>query len=47
MKGKLTDRIRIQHIFDAISEVETYLNGVTFENFLLNSEKRFVSIKQI
>jgi len=26
MKGELTDKIRIQHILDAISETEVYLN---------------------
>ena len=47
MKGQLNDRIRIQHIVDAISETETYLNAVSFEDFLSNSEKRFATIKQI
>ena len=47
MKGQLSDKIRLQHIFDAISEVQTYLTGVTFENFVTNSEKRFASITQI
>lgn len=47
MKGKLTDKIRIQHIFDAISEVGAYVKGATFETFLANSEKRFATIKQI
>ena len=47
MKGELTDKIRIQHILDAISETEVYLNAVNFEDFLTNSEKRFATIKQI
>lgn len=47
MKGELTDKIRIQHILDAISETEVYLNAVSFEDFLTNSEKRFATIKQI
>ena len=47
MKGPMTDKIRVQHILDAIAEVDKYLTGVSFENFLANSEKRFATIKQI
>lgn len=47
MKGRLTDKIRIQHILDAISETENYLKNSTFEDFITNSEKRFATIKQI
>jgi uncharacterized protein with HEPN domain len=47
MKGKLGDKVRLQHILDAINEVEIYLKNVTYEQFLENSEKRFATIKQI
>lgn len=47
MKGQLTDKIRIQHILDAISEIETYLTNVSLDTFFSNSEKRFATIKQI
>lgn len=47
MKGKLGDKVRLQHILDAISEIEMYLDGVSFDQFLGNSEKRFATIKQI
>lgn len=47
MKGPLSDKIRMQHILDAISEVERYIDGVTEEEFIQNSEKRFATIKQI
>lgn len=47
MKGPLSDKIRVHHILDAINEVETYIAGVTEEQFLQNSEKRFATIKQI
>lgn len=47
MKSSLTNRIRIQHILDAIAEVETYLDSVSYSDFLLNSEKRFATLKQI
>jgi uncharacterized protein with HEPN domain len=47
MKGQLTDKIRIQHILDAIAETEKYLAATEFEDFIANSEKRFATIKQI
>lgn len=47
MKGQLTDRIRIQHILDAIAETENYLIHSSFEDYNSNSEKRFATIKQI
>jgi uncharacterized protein with HEPN domain len=39
--------VRIQHIIDAIHEIELYLEDVSYEQFLANSEKRFATIKQI
>lgn len=47
MKGPLTDKIRILHILEAIAETEQYLAGVSYDDFLNNSEKRFATIKQI
>lgn len=47
MKGKLGDKVRLQHIMDAIHEIEIYLEGISYEQFLENSEKRFATIKQI
>jgi uncharacterized protein with HEPN domain len=47
MKGPLSDKVRIQHILDAITEVGTYIADVTEDQFLQNSEKRFATIKQI
>ena len=47
MKGPLSDKIRIQHILDAIAEVDKYLAGVSFEDYLNNSEKRYATVKQI
>jgi uncharacterized protein with HEPN domain len=43
MKGPEADRLRIQHILDAISEVESYLKNVSLKDFLANSEKRFAT----
>ncbi|HEY8781066.1 MAG TPA: DUF86 domain-containing protein [Mucilaginibacter sp.] len=47
MKGRLGDKIRLQHILDAINEIELYLEDISYEQFLENSEKRFATIKQI
>jgi len=47
MKGRLGDKVRLHHILDAISEIEIYLENVSYEQFLDNSEKRFATIKQI
>ena len=47
MRNKLGDKERIQHILDAIIEIETYIHETTKEQFLINSMMRFASIKQI
>ena len=47
MKGRLGDKIRLQHILDSIGEIEIYLHNVSIEQFFQNSEKRFATIKQI
>jgi len=43
----MTDKIRVHHILDAINEVQSYLLGVSVDDFLKNSEKRFATVKQI
>ncbi len=47
MKGPMTDKVRIDHILDAIAEVEKYLRDINLTDFLASSEKRFATIKQI
>lgn len=47
MKGRLGNKVRLQHILDAIREIEIYLHNVSYEEFLEKSEKRFATIKQI
>jgi uncharacterized protein with HEPN domain len=47
MKGMITDKTRVIHIIEAITEIEKYLNGVSYGDFLDNSEKRFATVKQI
>jgi uncharacterized protein with HEPN domain len=33
MKGRLGDKVRLQHILDSIGEIENYLYNVTIEQF--------------
>lgn len=47
MRGRLPDKVRIQHVLDAIAEVEKYVADVSLQTFLENSEKRYATIKQI
>lgn len=47
MRGKLGDKARIQHIYDAILEIESYLVNTEFSDFMENSMMRFACIKQM
>ncbi len=47
MRGKLGDKVRLQHIRDAIEEIESYLTNVEFPDFMSNSMMRFACIKQM
>jgi uncharacterized protein with HEPN domain len=47
MRGKLGDKVRLQHILDAIIEIEGYLNETDFDGFIQNSMMRFACIKQM
>ena len=47
MRPPLSDELRVRHVLDAIAEIESYLQNVSLEVFLANSEKRFATIKQL
>jgi len=47
MRGKFGDKVRLQHILDAIVEIEEYLLDVNFAEFMQNSMMRFACIKQM
>jgi uncharacterized protein with HEPN domain len=47
MRQPLNDELRVRHVLDAIKEIESYLQNVSLEEFLSNSEKRFATIKQL
>jgi len=47
MRGKLGDKVRLQHIYDAILEIEYYLLNKEFSDFNSNSMMKFACIKQM
>jgi uncharacterized protein with HEPN domain len=47
MRGSLGDKVRLQHIIDAIQEIEVYLIDTDFSKFMENSMMRFACIKQM
>lgn len=47
MRGNLGDSARINHILDAIVEIENYISGVSFEDFSNNSMMVYARIKQL
>lgn len=47
MRSDLGDKARLLHILKAISEIETYVEGLTFNDFISDSKTRFATIKQL
>ena len=47
MRSELGDKIRLQHILDAIDEIHKYLIEADLSVFLENSMMRFACIKQM
>lgn len=47
MRSELGDKIRLQHILDAIDEIHKYLAATDLTVFLNNSMMRFACIKQL
>ncbi|HZL11661.1 MAG TPA: DUF86 domain-containing protein [Prolixibacteraceae bacterium] len=47
MRGNLGDKVRLQHILDAIFEIEDYLQDTNFNGFMQNSMMRFACLKQM
>lgn len=47
MKEKPPDEARLQHIKDAIEEVQSYVEGIDLAFFENDSKTRFASIKQL
>ena len=47
MRSKLGDIVRLQHILDAILEIESYTLNIEFEDFKENKMMGFACIKQL
>ncbi len=47
MKSSLSDRVRLQHIQDAILEIVSYTKDISFNEFQSNSMILFASVKQL
>jgi uncharacterized protein with HEPN domain len=47
MKGSLGDKQRLEHILDAIVEINSYTSSSDLPSFLSNSMMRYATIKQI
>jgi uncharacterized protein with HEPN domain len=47
MRGKIGDRQRLQHILEAIREIQEYISETDLKSFLSNSMMRFACVKQI
>ena len=47
MRGKPGDKALLNHIIEAIEEVESYLTGADLSIFMSNSMMRFACIKQL
>ncbi|MFC1770744.1 DUF86 domain-containing protein [Candidatus Margulisiibacteriota bacterium] len=45
MKNELGDKVRLQHILDAIKEIESYTQGVDEEKFISLSMMKYACIK--
>jgi uncharacterized protein with HEPN domain len=47
MKNSLGDKARLQHIYDAILEIEAYVNKSSYEAFQSNTMMHYACIKQL
>jgi len=47
MRGSLGDKVRLQHILDAVIEIESYTKQATYELFLSNTMMQYACIKQL
>lgn len=47
MKNELGDKARLQHISEAIKEIEKYIENSSYEDFQSNSMMQFATVKQL
>jgi uncharacterized protein with HEPN domain len=46
MRSNKGDKARLQHILDAIIEIENYLHDTDFSDFMKNSMMRFACVQR-
>jgi len=47
MPDKLGDKVRLQHIIDSISKIETYVLAATFQDYESNSMMKDACVRQL
>lgn len=47
MKNSLGDKARLQHIYDSILEIESYIQNSSYETFQSNTMMHFATVKQL
>ncbi len=47
MKNRIGDKARLQHISDAIKEMEEYTKNCSFKVFQSNSMMQYATVKQL
>ncbi len=47
MRNSIGDKARLQHIYDAILEIESYVNKSTYDIFVSNTMMQFACVKQL
>jgi len=47
MRNSFGDKVRLQHIYDAILQIESYVDESTYDIFESNSMMQFASVKQL
>ena len=47
MKESINDKVRLQHILDAITEIKSYTSNVEFDDFVNNSMMTYACVKQL
>lgn len=47
MRNSLGDKARLQHIYDAILEIESYVKNSSYEEFKSNTMMHYACVKQL
>ena len=47
MRNSIGDKARLQHIYDAIMEIESYVEGIDYKGFAENSMMLHACVKQL